>query len=128
MKGLEGVRLRLAKHGPMEEKKKTSRAPRTTVLVRNIPTKLNEIMTLNGHFAQFGKIINITVLEKKHSAIIKFNSTECAIRARDSKAVVLNCPEIEVLYEPYPRGVEEETKSKPIAVKDAKFEGEAIKR
>lgn len=73
------------------------------------------------------------MLEQKHSAIIKFNSMECAIKARDSKNKVLDCPEIEVLYEPYPRGTEgrpeEETKkSRPIDVSESKFEGEAIKR
>ena len=54
--------------------KNTNRAPRTTVLVRNIPSHCNNITSLHEYFKKFGNVTNVNVNKMKNSAIIKFET------------------------------------------------------
>lgn len=44
----------------------------TTIFVNNLPSDLMDIVSVSGHFAKYGKVVNISVNQKRRSAMIKF--------------------------------------------------------
>uniref|UniRef100_A0A3Q1IUJ6 Uncharacterized protein n=1 Tax=Anabas testudineus TaxID=64144 RepID=A0A3Q1IUJ6_ANATE len=66
--------------------------PNTKLLVRQIPSELNNISKLNEHFSKFGTIVNLQVAYQNdpEGALIQFASPDEARRAMQSTEAVLN--------------------------------------
>lgn len=66
--------------------------PNTKLLVRQIPSELNNISKLNEHFSKFGTIVNLQVAYQNdpEGALIQFASPDEAKRAMQSTEAVLN--------------------------------------
>ncbi|XP_033839524.1 RNA-binding protein 26 isoform X2 [Periophthalmus magnuspinnatus] len=64
----------------------------TRLLVRQIPSELNNISELNEHFSKFGTIVNLQVAFQNdpEAALIQFAAPEEAKRAMQSPEAVLN--------------------------------------
>lgn len=67
-------------------------SPNTKLLVRQIPSELNNISKLNEHFSKFGTIVNLQVAYQNdpEGALIQFASPDEAKRAMQSTEAVLN--------------------------------------
>ncbi|XP_051918594.1 RNA-binding protein 26 isoform X2 [Hippocampus zosterae] len=67
-------------------------SPNTKLLVRQIPSELNNISKLNEHFSKFGTIVNLQVAYQNdpEGALIQFSSPDEAKRAIQSTEAVLN--------------------------------------
>ncbi|XP_061671093.1 RNA-binding protein 26 isoform X2 [Syngnathoides biaculeatus] len=67
-------------------------SPNTKLLVRQIPSDLNNISKLNDHFSKFGTIVNLQVAYQNdpEGALIQFASPDEAKRAIQSTEAVLN--------------------------------------
>uniref|UniRef100_A0A3Q3DQF6 RNA binding motif protein 26 n=1 Tax=Hippocampus comes TaxID=109280 RepID=A0A3Q3DQF6_HIPCM len=67
-------------------------SPNTKLLVRQIPSELNNISKLNEHFSKFGTIVNLQVAYQNdpEGALIQFASPDEAKRAIQSTEAVLN--------------------------------------
>ncbi|XP_063738098.1 RNA-binding protein 26 isoform X2 [Eleginops maclovinus] len=67
-------------------------SPNAKLLVRQIPSELNNISKLNEHFSKFGTIVNLQVAFQNdpEGALIQFASPDEAKRAMQSTEAVLN--------------------------------------
>ncbi|XP_061618641.1 RNA-binding protein 26 isoform X3 [Phyllopteryx taeniolatus] len=67
-------------------------SPNSKLLVRQIPSELNNISKLNEHFSKFGTIVNLQVAYQNdpEGALIQFASPDEAKRAIQSTEAVLN--------------------------------------
>jgi len=68
----------------------------STVHVGNIPPELNDLGTLNSHFKQFGRIVNIQIKAEHRFAFIQFSSRSEAVAALDHPDPVLGDPHIKL--------------------------------
>eukprot|EP00092_Neocalanus_flemingeri_P038304 GFUD01041698.1.p1 GENE.GFUD01041698.1~~GFUD01041698.1.p1 ORF type:complete len:849 (+),score=259.17 GFUD01041698.1:41-2587(+) len=68
--------------------------------VRNIPTELNTITHLNGHFSRYGNLVNVQVQFEgdSGSALVTFSETEEANAAFNTSEAVMNNRFIKVFW------------------------------
>ncbi len=70
----------------------------STVIVNNIPPERCDVDSINSHFRQFGRVLNIKVQANRHSAVIEFSERAEAVLALDSADFPFGEPNVAVRW------------------------------
>lgn len=84
---------------------RTPQEPTNTLILRRVPPELNVLSKLNGHFDQFGKIVNLKVgfQNDPEAALVQFSTIAEAKAAHSSSSAVLGNRFIRVYFMRTPR-------------------------
>ena len=84
---------------------RTPQEPTNTLVLRKVPADLNVLSKLNGHFDQFGKIVNLKVgfQNDSEAALVQFSTVAEAKAAHSSSSAVLGNRFIRVYFMRTPR-------------------------
>ena len=84
---------------------RTPQEPTNTLVLRRVPAELNVLSKLNGHFDQFGKIVNLKVgfQNDPEAALVQFSTVAEAKAAHSSSSAVLGNRFIKVYFMRTPR-------------------------